>query len=122
LIDQFKHNGPLPQLLILTPFGIFDGLEKYYIEGVIEASGGCYEVASKQQYHMRALHEYAYRYTLRMIPYKRCRARLIQKGYYRNNKSLGVQADFERAFQGFSGSPLKQRVDEIKNANPELFN
>ena len=56
-----------------------------------------------------------------MIPFKHCRARLIKKGYYRGNKSLGAADDFERAFEGFELSPLKERVDQIKKENPQLF-
>ena len=98
LFDQFKSGGPLPQVLILSPFSPFPSLEPQYIDILNEASGDCYEKITQIQFHIHSLHKYSYRTVLRMIPYKRCRSRLIKKGYYRNNKSLGIQADFERAF------------------------
>ena len=121
MFDEYKRGAPLPQVLILSPVLPFETVDQKWIELINEASGGCYEVAARTQFHISALHRYGYRTTLRMIPYKRCRARLIKKGYYRGNKSLGLQADFERAFEGFAGSPLKQRVDQIKKENPQLF-
>jgi len=49
-----------------------------------------------------------------------CLDRLIKRGYYRHNKSLGKANDFERAFMGFD-SPLKDQVNSVKKKYPKIF-
>lgn len=112
----------MPQVIIVGDLGIlkYDSLLHMYIKQLIKSSDGCYEAVSKHQFWMMELHEYKYRHILRILPYKRCLKRLIKKGYYRGNKSLGPSTDFERAFAGFD-SPLLDQVNEIKAKNPELF-
>jgi hypothetical protein len=57
------------------------------------------------------------RVLFRIIPKPECMDRLIKRGYYRNNKSLGKANDFERAFMGFD-SPYKDQIEAIKKQNP----
>ena len=117
--EEFQNGAPLPQIIIVGDLGILrsDSLLHMYIDQLIKSADGCYEAVSKHQFHMMELHEYKYRHILRILPYKRCLDRMIQKGYYRGNKSLGPSTDFERAFAGFD-SPMLQKVNEIKLKNP----
>ena len=46
---------------------------------------------------------------------------MIKRGYYTTNKSLGFNADFERAFSGIEGSPLFEQVKKIQDLHPELY-
>ena len=59
-------------------------------------------------------HNYSKRVLFRIVSSKpECMDRLIKRGYYRANKSLGKANDFERALLGFD-SPFKEKVDAVK--------
>jgi len=54
-------------------------------------------------------HNYRKRHIFRILPKEECLGRMIKGGYYKNNKSLGLTNDFERAFMGYD-SPMLEEV------------
>ena len=47
----------------------------------------------------------------RMKTQERCTKRMVKRGYYKNNKSLNLQNDFERSYFGYENAPFKEEVD-----------
>lgn len=87
-------------------------ITQHFLKRILET--GCYETVGKYPYHIIAIHNYSKRHLFRILPKKECLDRLIKRGYYRNNKSLGKANDFERAFMGYE-TPFKASVDRIKS-------
>ena len=113
-IIEIEEGGPLPQI-------IMDSMDMWKAEGKpmftpmmldrLRATG-CYEWVGKFPYHIESPHNYDYRQLFRVT--KQCEHRVIKRGYYRNNKSLGKAIDFDRALTGYN-SPYKSQVDAIKS-------
>ena len=64
-------------------------------------STGCYEEIGRSinsGFEDDDLHFKEFHHMLRIVPHKRCRDRMIKRGYYKNNKSLTLRNDFERSF------------------------
>ena len=66
----------------------------------------------KRKFNIDSLHIYRYRHIYRLN--KKCRFRMIKRGYMKKNISLGTSMDFDRAFMGYS-SPYLGNVYEAKN-------
>lgn len=121
LADEIKNGAPLPQIMIFNDFHVMSSIPFLYIDQLIKDTDGCYEVIKRPSVGVHTLQDFKFRHILRILPYKRCLNRMIKKGYYRNNETLGPSTDFERALAGISGSPLFERVNKIKKENAELF-
>tara|TARA_B110000285_G_scaffold213674_1_gene258212 strand:+ start:1751 stop:2041 length:291 start_codon:yes stop_codon:yes gene_type:complete len=81
---------------------------------------GCYELVGEHIYHVISPNNFKKRSLFRIKPESHCLGRMIKRGYYKNNKSLGKTNDFERAFMGFK-SPYLKEVIQIKENNPHIF-
>jgi len=82
---------------------------------------GCYELVGEHIYHViRIPYNFKKRSVYRIKAESHCLDRIIKRGYYKNNKSLGKTNDFERAFMGFN-SPYLKEVIKIKENYPHIF-
>lgn len=77
MADELKNGAPLPQIVIIGDFNIMRSLPPQYIDQLIKSADGCYEIIKRTSVEARALHDYIYRYVLRILPYKRCVSRMV---------------------------------------------
>ena len=96
----------------------FPAITQYYHKRILET--GCYEEVLRYPYHVMEPNNYHKRVLFRILPKPECMDRLIKRGYYRFNKSLGKANDFDRAIMGFD-SPYKEKVDAIRKEFPLIF-
>jgi hypothetical protein len=104
--DSINKGGALPQLVYMNinPVRFGGGVNHLYaihthFKNILTATG-CYEDigSSINSAFDMGWHFYERNYMLRIVPHKRCRDRMIMRGYYKNNKSLTLRNDFERSF------------------------
>ena len=79
--------------------GQFSGVTRILNNKIVET--GCYELVGEYIYHVMSPNNYKKRNVYRIKLEPHCLDRMIKRGYYKNNKSLGATNDFERAFMGF---------------------
>jgi hypothetical protein len=106
-LHELETGGPIPQIFVYSSdagsgWESFDRMFHERIRILSSPDGseelGCYKLATKTIYWMKELHNYRYRYIYKISGHPHCRNRVIKRGYYKNNKSLGASADFEFAF------------------------
>lgn len=98
--------------------GRFEGISRLFDKKILDT--GCYEHVNDYIIHVISPHKYRKRSIFRIKLEPECVSRMIKRGYYKNNKSLGASNDFERAFMGFN-SPMLKEINQIKENNKHLF-
>ena len=103
-IKGIEQGDPLPQVIIFGRVIEMDSeTGNYLMQFLLDASDNCYEYVDKHYYQIPSKELMDYRYLFRIAPEKRCVDRMIRKGYYKGNKSLGVLQDLERALKKTDG-------------------
>ena len=112
-LREMNEGGPLPQLFYMNAIigEHFTEVGEGFIFKMINLD--CYEHILDSPFCGLAVHEYHKTHIWRIKGHKHCRDRMIKRGYYHGNKSLGHITDFERAYQGFE-SPLKTKLDALR--------
>mmetsp|Transcript_11792 Transcript_11792/g.19912 ORF Transcript_11792/g.19912 Transcript_11792/m.19912 type:complete len:115 (+) Transcript_11792:1532-1876(+) len=106
LADGLMRGGPLPQVIIesLSYDGDAGARRELVVRKLLDS--GCYERAARRVLHVVSPTHLRRRDILRVKPLKHCVERVIKRGYYKENRSLGPAMDFELAFLGYRESPL----------------